>query len=229
MSTIHEASRSGDLDAVRGFIDSDPNLVDADDEHKWRPIFHAALRKHAAVVRYLLESGADVAAHNGDALHYAAEVPNNQEVVTLLVQYGAIDAHTQPANQFSRQLLAAIFLNDDQRVQKLIELHPEIATQPDGRGSHPIHHAARNGSTKIVKLLINAGASANASTPRGHTVLYCAAGHGHCETVELLLEQNADRDAKFTHDGKNVVEWLRQFPDDSRLVRVRELIESSNG
>jgi len=226
VTTIHEACRSGDIDAVRAFINSDPKLVDADDEHNWRPIFHAALRKRADVVGLLLESGADVSAHNGDVLHYAAEVPDNQEIVTMLVQNGALDAHTQPADQLSRQLFAAIFLNDEQRVGKLITLHPEIATQPDRRGNQPIHHAARNGSTTIVKLLIDAGASVNETTPRGHTVLYCAAGHGHCETVELLLEHNADREAKFTHDGKNVLEWLQQYPDDPRLVRVRELIES---
>ena len=87
--SIHEACCRGDLDAVRQMIAADPAAVDADDEHGWRPIFHAGLWKHESVVRLLIAAGADLAAHDGYVMHYAGEVPGNKAIVSLLVQYGA--------------------------------------------------------------------------------------------------------------------------------------------
>lgn len=143
--SIYEACRRGDLDAVRSMIAMDPTVVDADDEHAWPPIFHAALWRHEAVVRLPIDAGADLAAHDGYVMHYAGEVPNNKPIVSLLVQYGALDAHVRPTDDLMRQFLAAIFLADVVRVCSLVGRHPRLATTPDGRGDHPIHHAARNG------------------------------------------------------------------------------------
>jgi ankyrin repeat protein len=109
---IHDACRRGDTDEVRALIAADPAAVDADDEHGWRPIFHAGLYRHEQVVRLLIEAGADLAAHDGYVMHYAGEVPNNKAIVSLLVQYGALDAHVRPADDLSRQFLAAVFLAD---------------------------------------------------------------------------------------------------------------------
>lgn len=223
--SIHDACRRGDLEAVRALIAADPALVDADDEHHWRPLFHAALWRHEPVVRLLLEAGADLSAHDGSALHYAGEVPGNQAIVSLLVQYGALEAHVRPTDDLSRQFLAAVFLADTGRVRSLLSRHPSLATQTDGRGDQPIHHAARNGDTQVVRLLIEYGADVNVTSARGHTVLYCAGGHGHLDTLQLLLESGADCDVKFTDDGKTLMQWLSQYPDDTRFTPIVEALE----
>ncbi len=214
-SSIHDACRRGDVDAVRACIAADPSVVDADDEHRWRPIFHAALWRREQVVRLLLESGADLAAHDGDVLHYAGEVPDNLVIVSLLVQYGALDTHVRPANDLSRQFLAAVYLGDVARVRALLARHPHLATELDGRGDQPLHHAARNGATEIARLLIEYGAEVNHKNSRGHTVLYCAGGHGHLETLQLLLNAGVDRDTVTA-----LLEWLAQYPDDSRFLPI---------
>lgn len=87
--SIHEACRRGDIEAVRALIAADAAVVDADDEHGWRPIFHAGLCRREQVVRLLIAAGADLAAHDDYVLHYAGEVPNDKTIVSLLVQYGA--------------------------------------------------------------------------------------------------------------------------------------------
>jgi ankyrin repeat protein len=223
-TSIHEACGRGDIAAVRALIAADPAVVDADDEYDWRPIFHAALWRHEPVVRLLIDAGADLAAHDGYVLHYAGEAPNNKAVVALLIQYGALDAHVRPADDLLRQLLAAVFLADTARVRSLLDRHPHLAVMPDGHGDQAIHHAARNGDTEIVRLLIEHGADVNARGARGQTVLYCAGGHGHLDTLELLLGEGADRDARFTPDGKTLMEWLAQYPDDPRFTPVAEAL-----
>jgi ankyrin repeat protein len=176
------------------------------------------------VVRLLIGSGADLAAHDGYVLHYAGEVPNNKPIVALLVQYGALDAHVRPTSDLSRQLLAAVFLGDVERLRSMLSRHPHLATTSDGRGDQPIHHAARNGDTSIVRLLIEHGADVNGVTDHGHTVLYCAGGHGHLGTLQLLLESGADCDAKFTDDGKSLLDWLDQYPEDKRFTPIADAL-----
>jgi ankyrin repeat protein len=223
-ASIHEACGRGDVEAARALIAADPAVVDADDEHKWRPLFHAALWRREAVVRLLLEAGADLAAHDGYVLHYAGEVPNNKAIVALLVQNGALDAHVRPADDLSRQFLAAVFLAEVARVRALLGRHGHLATAPDGRGDQPIHHAARNGDTEVVRLLIGHGAAVTARTTRGHTVLYCAGGHGHLDTVQLLLDEGGHLDAGLQEDVKALQEWLAEYPDDCRFKPIAEAL-----
>jgi ankyrin repeat protein len=220
LTQIHQACQRGDVDTVRALIAADPTLVDADDEHAWRPIFHASLWRHEAVVRLLLEAGADLAAHDGYVLHYAGEVPDNKPIVALLIQYGALDAHVRPTDDLSRQFLAAVFLADEPRVRSLLARHPHLASAPDGRGDAPLHHAARNGDTEIVRILIEHGADVNAVNPRGHTVLYCAGGHGHLDCLKLLLEKGANRETQFA-----LVEWLAQYPEDARFKPIANALK----
>ncbi|QDT13504.1 ankyrin repeat domain-containing protein [Planctomycetes bacterium K23_9] len=224
-STIHSACSQGDLETVRQFVASDTTLVNADDQHGWRPIFHAALERHAEVVQFLIEYGADLGAHDGYVLHYAGEVPGNKEIVGMLLKYGALDAHVRPVDDLSRQFLSAVFLGDARRVAAMLEQIPELANTVDGRGDLPIHHAARNGDTDVVETLIRCHADVNAANDRGHTVLYCAGGHAHAETVALLLRHGVDVDKKFTDDGKDLRQWLQQYPDDSRFDKIVALLD----
>ena len=177
--SIHEACQRGDIDAVRALIAADPAAVDADDEHGWRPIFHAGLCRQEQVVRLLIGAGADLGAHDGYALHYASEVPDNKAIVSLLIQYGALDAHVRPPDNLSRQLLAAVFLADADRVRSLLVRHTWLAAAPDGRGDRPIHHAARTATPRSCGCC---SSSARTSTPRERTNIPCCTAPGGTAT-----------------------------------------------
>lgn len=61
-------------------------------------------------------------------------------------------------------------------------------------GATPLHRAARAGSRQVARVLLQAGADANASQA-GLSPLHIAARAGHWAVAELLLAAGADADA----------------------------------
>ena len=226
VGSIHDAAASGDLDAVKKIVEQAPQLVNQDDQYDWRPIFHAGLRRHYDVVKYLIDCGADLAAHDGYVVHYAGEVPDNKEVVSLLVAYGGLDAHTKPSTELARQFIYAVFLANVPRISAMLSDNEGLTRERYARGDTALHHAARNGDIEIVEQLVSCGADVNATSDHCHFPLYCAAGHGHVETTQFLVENGADLQARLS-DGKTVVEWLKQFADhDRRFKSCLDLLET---
>ncbi len=224
--SIHEAAGRGDLDTLKKIVEERPWTVDQDDRHGWRPIFHAGLRRRRDIVHYLIDRGADLAAHDGYAMHYAAEVPDNKDVVSLLVSYGALDAHTKPAGELARQLIYAVYLANAPRINAMLDAEASLAWERYSRGDTALHHATRNGDLEIVIHLVDHGADVNATSDNGHFPLYCAAGHGHAETTRYLLENGADPAAAM-NDGKTVAEWLKQYVShDHRLRSCLQILET---
>ena len=224
LGSIHDAAAAGDLDAVKKILEQDPGQVNQDDQYEWRPIFHAGLRRHYDVVKYLIDCGADLAAHDGYVIHYAGEVPNNKEVVSLLIAYGGLDAHTKPGSEIARQFIYAVFLANVERVNAMMRDNSGLVEERYARGDTALHHATRNGDLEIVKQLVSSGAAVNAIADQGHFPLYCAAGHGHVETTQYLIENGADLQTRLS-DGKTVTEWLRQYADhDRRLKSTLEVL-----
>ena len=225
LGSIHDAAANGDLDAVKKIVEQDPRLVNQDDRHEWHPIFHAGLRRHYDVVKYLIDCGADLAAHGGYAIHYAAEVPDNKEVVSLLIAYGGLDAHAKPSSETARQFIYAVFLANVPRVNAMLRDNSKLVQERYAHGDTALHHAARNGDLEIVEQLVGSGADVNLISDHGHFPLYCAAGHGHVETTLYIVEHGADLQARLG-DGKTVVEWLKQYADhDHRLKSCLDVLE----
>ena len=218
LGSIHDAAANGDLDAVKKILEQDPSLVNQDDQYEWRPIFHAGLRRRYDVVKYLVDAGADLAAHDGYVIHYAGQVPDNKEIISLLVAYGALDAHTKPLSEIARQFIYAVFLVNVGRVSAMLLNNPKLVEERYARGDTALHHAARNGDLEIVKQLVGGGADVNATTDNSHFPLYCAAGHGHVATMQYLVEKGADLQARLS-DGKTLTEWLKQYADHDRRFK----------
>ena len=225
LGSIHDAAANGDLDTVKKILEQNPSLVNQDDQYEWCPIFHAGLRRRYDVVKYLIDCGADLAAHDGYVIHYTGEVPNNKEVVSLLIAYGGLDAHTKPSSEIARQFIYAVFLANVGRVNAMLRDNPKLVQERYARGDTALHHATRNGDLEIVEQLVGAGADVNGTTDNGHFPLYCAAGHGHVETTRYLAENGADLQARLA-EGKTVTEWLKQYADnDRRLKSTLDVLE----
>jgi ankyrin repeat protein len=84
-------------------------------------------------------------------------------------------------------------------------------------GDTPLHVAAIQGDTRMISLLLDAGAEIDARGEYGHTPLHEAVGQGHIEAVRLLLSRGAD--ASVTND------W-GQTPKHSANISGKHEIES---
>jgi ankyrin repeat protein len=92
VDAIFRATREGDIGEVVRFLDTQPDLMEANGpNYQWSLLCEAAWEGHAEVGKVLLARGADVnrADSLGQTAIYAAASRGHEEVVTLLLRAGA--------------------------------------------------------------------------------------------------------------------------------------------
>ncbi|KAL5331220.1 hypothetical protein ACEPPN_000749 [Leptodophora sp. 'Broadleaf-Isolate-01'] len=159
------------------------------------PLSYAAERGQEAVVRLLLEKGADVESKcnsNRTPLSRAAE--NGQEaVVRLLLEKGA-DVESK-SNSSQTPLSWAAARGEEAVVRLLLRKGADVESKCDF-GQTPLSRAAENGQEAVVRLLLEKGADAEAKSNSSRTPLSYAAVHGQEAIVRLLLEKGANVESK---------------------------------
>jgi len=119
-----------------------------------------------------------------------------------------------------------------------VDYDPELFPQSYANGGFtPLHFAAREGQRESARLLLEAGADADAIAADGKNTLSLAIYNGHYDLASLLVEHGADvnmPDAeRFTPlfwavDRRNM-EWNPGFPwieTDDPLPLIRKLLEA---
>ena len=157
----------------------------------------AAERGDAALVRTLVDAGADVNSPQVDgmtALHWAV-FSDDLATARLLVASGA-NVGTTNRYGVSPLSIAATNGNTD-TVTLLLEGGADANTTVRG-GETVLMTAARTGSLGAVRALLAHGADPNAVEDRDQTALMWAAAEGHASVVHALLEVGADPQAKLT-------------------------------
>ncbi|RSL78191.1 hypothetical protein CEP52_017653 [Fusarium oligoseptatum] len=146
---------------------------------------------HEAVVRLLLEKGADP--NLGGVCGWiplSQAVQNGHEaVVRLLCENGAnpdlMDGEgCTPLGQAAQRGHKAV-------MRLLLEKSTDIDPKDD-EGCTPLAQAARNGHEAVMEQLLEKGANPNTTDRSGWTPLSHAAQNGHEAAVRLLLEKGAD-------------------------------------
>lgn len=150
-------------------------------------IFHAALAGagYANCVETLLAASADLhlVDDRGHTVLSAVAAAENYPMFNLLMQAGASTIGLE-----SVQLIQAATTGNVDRVQSLLAGNVNLDLD---RGA-AIGNAAAAGHTKIVELLIRAGANVNLRDKLGFTPIASAAYAGYGEIVQLLIEAGAD-------------------------------------
>ena len=67
-------------------------------------------------------------------------------------------------------------------------------------GATPLHTAAFDRNSQIVRMMINKNTSVNAKKDDGASPLFAAAQNGHVDTVKILIDINAAVNTKKNHE-----------------------------
>jgi ankyrin repeat protein len=187
------ASHDGNLERVKDLLKA---KVDPNTQNKFHitPLYAASEEGHTDVVRALLEAGADPLKKAKDNLtpFQAAKRAGKDAVEKVLCE--TLD---KTASKTDKPMLFTATEEDDlTRVEALLDAGASVDVKLEVFGWTSLHLAARNGSTKIVKALLEAGADINAKTKKGQTPLFMAETNKQDEVIALLKEKGAVSAAK---------------------------------
>ena len=157
----------------------------------------AAERRDVALVRTLLDGGADVNAGQVDgmtALHWAVYY-DDEETTGLLVASGA-DVNLETG--YGVPPLSVAATNGNAAIVTLLLDAGADANATLRGGETVLMTAARTGSLDAVRALLAHGADPNAVEQRDQTALMWAAAEGHAAVVHALAEVGADIHARLT-------------------------------
>jgi len=206
------AVQEGDIPRVRSMLASRPELVSMDsagnDEH--RAIHYAVLLRDAAMVRLLMEAGAD--ARKGifphrDATSALALARDREytEVVAIIEEVeqqrrAEMSCSNATVSPLQDQISAAIRGGDRATAIGLLECDLSLLHACDRDGKTPLHIAAAGNDVELIRWLLKRRANvhkkdAGGLTPLDHAALAAdprnRSAERFPETARLLLEQGA--------------------------------------
>ena len=158
------------------------------DEHTGRTaLFSAVMNGHENTIRKLLARGAALMAHGNTALHVAAEY-GHQGILRMLLELGAkdyvVDGHAH-THEFAYE-----GGTKGTYPQSMLYFF-------DGKGDTPLHKAATEGHSAVVKLIVKDFGLAGCNSPNkeGCRALHLAARGGHLEVLKILVDSGASVEA----------------------------------
>jgi ankyrin repeat protein len=174
-------------------------LVDKKDKNEQTALHWAAEGGHEAVVRLLVDRGADVNVKDKlglTALYWAAK-GGHEAVVRLLVDRRAdVNLKDDDGPTALHQAAAG---GHQAMVRLLVDRGADVNAK-DYHGWTALYWAATQGHEVLVRLLIDGGADVNAKTKYIETALHNAAEGGHEAVARLLIDSRADVNAKTKYD-----------------------------
>lgn len=187
IDSFMEAVKAGDLTKVRSMLGSRPELVsmDASESNEHRALHYAVLRRDIAMVRLLMEAGAD--ARKGIFPHRDA---TSALILAQEREYDDIVAAIEEEERLRReemscpnatvtpvqdQISAAIVHDDIETAMHLLDADHSLIQACDRDGATPLHVAAQRADVELVAWLLQRRANVRKRDLRDLTALDRAA------------------------------------------------------
>ena len=207
-NVLHEAAWGGMVDTLSAVFESgaaDATCVSIKKPHVGWPdnlslMYWAASGWYPDCARLFVQYGAGV--------HHELPIKGNGERGTTSLQEavasspGGKDGSWQERGLAVARILiedgayydvySACALDDDSRLNELIERDAEVANAADDYGMTPLHWAARAGSKACTEILLACGVHVDPLNKARRTPLQLAAEGDRAETIRLLAERGAD-------------------------------------
>ena len=220
---LHGCAQAGSLSVSRLLIDSgcDINLRNSKGQ---TALYFAVKNKHKFIVKFLLESEADVNMKYNEnaseriylvrgkdrgkpAWHYVLVEKTLLPLFLRRTKGGSLDVA-----DFGLVLKSGWGKDPPENVRKDInEMGP---TFPDTQSQTVLHVASKSASLEIVDLLVKHKVDINANDVDGFTPLHLAAMYGNIQVVKKLVELDADVNLKV--GGKDAAD-LAQMNEETEI------------
>ena len=214
-------------DEVRRIVTADPaalNQRQSRNENHQTPLHFAVRMNQPAMVRLLVELGADPLAVDGAGMPVAGyatrptiDLPVMQKIrdMTLAELESARRGH-RPPNVGVLDLLAAVGLRDWETASTI------VATNRRLLDAGALHLVAKRGDASGAKWLVEHGANPNARWEHWDadvTALHLAAMSGAADVARVLLDAGADRTIHDSKHHSDALGWA-EFFKRSDIVRM---------
>jgi ankyrin repeat protein len=197
-------------------------------------LLRAAKHDVPELARLMIDHGVDVdgygtrhPAFGGHTAYELAMIHGNREIADLLATAAATTTTLDPVQEFAAACLQA----DRAAVERLLAAEPGLAAEAIRREPYLVGHAAGEGHTDAVRLMVSLGfdpdlgdalvfANGGAvvagllsdfgdevNVVRRTTALHLAAWAGHLETVEALVELGADATLRDCEHDSTPLGW----------------------
>jgi ankyrin repeat protein len=189
-----------------------------------RDLLWAAWNGQKAVVKVLLEKGADLEAKDdtGQTPLSVASEKGHKDVVQLLLAAGQVDVDSKDKNGQTPLWMAARNGHEG-IVQLLLERGQVNVEAEDSEYSRtPLWMAAYNGHEDVVQLLLERGqVNVEAKDSEySRTPLWAAAYNGHEDVVQLLLERGqVNVEAKDSEHSRTPL-WIAAYNGHESVVKL---------
>jgi ankyrin repeat protein len=207
-------------DDLRAMVARDRSLLAARmtrNQHRRRPLHHAAFKNRPRMVRLLLELGADPNARDATgatALTTASEEGADPGIVAALLQAGVMPDLLTAVNM-ERYAEAEAMLRDD-----------PARIGPNGGDTIALHLSVNKRNLATIRWLLAHGIDVNAKRPMwdlNHTALHMTTESGVIDIARLLLDAGADPNVRDDRHHTTALGWAEFFgrEDIAELIRER--------
>lgn len=234
---LAEAVQAGDATQVRALLSARPELVSMDmsnnDEH--RALHYAVLRRDVAMVKLLMEAGAD--ARQGIFPHRDA---TSALAIAKDREYSEIVAVIEEEERLRREEMScpnatispvqdeihhAIRTGDNATAMRLLHVDGSLIRACNRDGKTPLHIAAQETNEEMVAWLLNRCANVRKQDVHGLTALDCALQaavprNEHAKKFPAIAKQLMEHGAEVT---------VRAAVALADAPRVRELVRENPG